>query len=73
MTFNAKVEALRLKNEKKLITKKRFKPSKLDKHKQRLLALYEEDTSIANLQRWLLRKGMRVHWTTVKRWVQKNA
>ncbi len=70
MTFNAKAEALRLKNEKKLISKKRFKPSKLDK--QRLLALYEEDTCIANLQRWLLRKGVRVHWTTVKRWVQKN-
>ena len=33
MTFNVKAESLRLKNEKKLISKKRFKPSKLDKHK----------------------------------------
>ena len=73
MSFNAKAEALRLKKEKKLISKKRFKPSKLDIHKYKLLALHKEATSIACLQRWLLRKGVKTHWSTVKRWIDKNA
>ncbi|HDS1199609.1 hypothetical protein L2728_00995 [Shewanella chilikensis] len=65
-------EILKLKTETKLIARKRIRPSRLDVHSARLLALYRGGASKAELRRWLIRKGMAVEWTTVKRWIDKN-
>lgn len=67
-----KNEVLKLQAETKLIAKKRHKRSKLDIHATRLLGLYREGTTKAQLQRWLLSKGISANWTTVKRWIDKN-
>ncbi|MBO2569891.1 hypothetical protein I6M39_12960 [Shewanella algae] len=65
-------DILKLKTETKLIARKRIRPSRLDVHSARLLALYRGGASKAELRRWLIRKGMAVEWTTVKRWIDKN-
>ncbi len=73
MTFNANTEVALLKAHTKLRARKRRKPSKLDKYRTHLCKLYEAGASKAELQRWLAMRGVNVEWTTVKRWVDKNA
>ncbi|MCG7646757.1 MAG: hypothetical protein VXZ13_15770 [Pseudomonadota bacterium] len=71
--FNEVHEVSQLKAETRLIARKRHKPSKLDKYSVYLRKLYEEGASKAELQRWLVRRGVAVNWTTVKRWLDRNA
>lgn len=71
--FNEVTEVSRLKAETKLIARKRNKPSKLDQYRTKLCNLYYSGASKAELQRWLIRRGVSVNWTTVKRWLDKNA
>ncbi|GGW98163.1 hypothetical protein [Alteromonas halophila] len=74
MTYINEVDEVeRLKAETKLITRKRRKTSKLDKYRSQLCKLYFLGASKAELQRWLIRRGVTVNWTTVKRWLDKNA
>lgn len=71
--FNEVHEVSQLKAETRLIARKRNKPSKLDMYRVHLLKLYKKGASKAELQRWLFRKGVAVNWTTVKRWLDRNA
>ena len=73
MTFNANTEVALLKAHTKLRARKRHKSSKLDKYRTHLCKLYEAGASKAEFQRWLAMRGVNVEWTTVKRWVDKNA
>lgn len=73
MTFNPNTEVVLLKEQTKLRARKRHKSSKLDKYRNHLCKLYEAGASKAELQRWLAMRGVNVEWTTVKRWVDKNA
>jgi hypothetical protein len=73
MTFDLNKEIEQLNGLKKLRTKKRHKPSKLDKYQYQLRKFYENGHTKADLQLWLARRGVKVHWTTVKRWIDKNA
>ena len=73
MTFNANTEVALLKAQTKLRARKRHNPSKLDKYRALLCKLYEAGASKAELKRWLAMRGVNVEWTTVKRWVDKNA
>ncbi|USI27128.1 hypothetical protein ACD631_12150 [Alteromonas macleodii] len=74
MNFNEVNEVAQLKAETKLIARKRKKTSKLDVHRYQLCKLFHAGATKAELQRWLIKKkGMRVHWTTLNRWLDKNA
>ncbi|QTH70436.1 hypothetical protein [Pseudoalteromonas xiamenensis] len=73
MTFNVNKEVSFLKAQSQLITRKRKKPSKLDQFSSQLRKLFAAGASKAELQRWLARKDIHVQWTTVKRWLDKNA
>jgi hypothetical protein len=65
-------EVRNLKQQTKNIRAKRYGKSRLDKHKTKLLLLKKHGASIAELQRWLLSHRIKVVWTTVDRWLQKN-
>ncbi|CAM4140649.1 MULTISPECIES: hypothetical protein [Pseudoalteromonas] len=73
MTFNPNTEVALLKAQTKLRARKRHKSSKLDKYRTQLCKLYDEGATKAELQRWLAMRGIVVQWTTVKRWLDKNA
>lgn len=73
--FDAEVEAARLKSDTKIRRRGRTyaqRSSALDKYKEELLRLYEEDCSGAELQRWLSEKSITVARSTVHRWLKRN-
>lgn len=61
-----------IKNQTKTIRKKRFYKSKLDKHYDGIMGLYEAGASKSEIQRWLRTKDIKVVWTTVHRWIEKH-
>ena len=63
---------IQMKLQTKLIRKRRYVKSRLDRFKGELLNLYIQGLSIAELQRWLKKKRIKVAYSTVYRWVQKN-
>ena len=70
--FDAAEEVKKLKIETKARRKTRFDKSRLDAYKGELVAMYEKGASIAELQRWLRKKRVKVWWSTVNRWLIKN-
>lgn len=72
MRFDALAEVQKLKYESKLIAGNRKKASKLDKHKFELIEIYNQGSNIVELQRWLKRKGINAHWSTIQRWIKKH-
>ena len=46
--------------------------SRLDRHTHELLALYDAGATVAELQRWLAARRVRVHQTTVGRWLRRR-
>ncbi|GAA79625.1 hypothetical protein WNY79_17655 [Pseudoalteromonas sp. AS84] len=72
MKFDALIEVQKLKFESKLIAGSRKKTSKLDKHKFELIEIYKQGSNIVELQRWLKRKGINAHWSTIQRWIKKH-
>ena len=71
-TMNNIDEYIELKTQTKQIRKQRFFVSRLDKFKGELLVLYKKGTTISELQRWLRKKRIKVAYSTVHRWMQKN-
>ncbi len=69
--FDTENELLALKQQTKIIRKKRFTRSRLDKHSGELLSLYKQGASIAELQRWLRANRVKVQHSTVSRWLRK--
>ena len=69
--FDTENELLALKQQTKIIRKKRFTRSRLDKHSGELLSLYKAGASIAELQRWLRANRIKVEHSTVSRWLDK--
>lgn len=61
-----------IKNQTKIIRKKRFYKSKLDKYHDPILKLYQEGATKAEIQRWLKSKKTTVVWTTIHRWLQRH-
>lgn len=72
MEFDAKSELAQLQAQKTVIRKRRFSRSRLDKFKSELLALKSEGATVADLQRWLRSKRVKVAYSTVSRWVAKH-
>lgn len=72
--FDVQKELLALKAQTKSIRKQRYsaRKSRLDKFKFELLALHKAGSSIAELQRFLRAKRIKVVHSTVARWVKAN-
>lgn len=68
-TFDAAAEAERPKADTQARRRRRRTSSCLDRHTHELLALYDAGATVAELQRWLEAHGVRVHQTTVGRWL----
>ena len=54
------------------IRKKRFSRSRLDRYRGELLQLHRAGASVAELQRWLRARRIRVVHSSVARWIDKN-
>ncbi|MBM7071816.1 hypothetical protein JQC92_07130 [Shewanella sp. 202IG2-18] len=70
--FLAKQELAKLKVQTRTIRKTSYRKSRLDKHRGELKALLNEGAKLAELHRWLRSKRVKVAYSTVVRWVQKN-
>ena len=71
-TFDAAAEAVRLKADTRARRRRRRTSSRLDRHTHELLALYDAGATVAELQRWLEARRVRVHQTTVGRWLSRR-
>ena len=72
MPFNADTELEALRRQTSEIRKKRYSRSRLDRYRAELLLLHRGGASVAELQRWLRARRIRVAHTTVARWIDKN-
>ncbi len=70
--FNVQNELETLQKQTQIIRKRRFSKSRLDKFKGELLLLKDSGASTAELQRFLRTKKIKVAWSTVYRWLEKN-
>lgn len=72
--FDAVAEAERLKRQTKAIRKPSYKArkSRLDRFTSELLELHRSGCSVAELQRWLREKRIKVAHSTVARWLAKH-
>ncbi|CCW32015.1 hypothetical protein ABLA30_14080 [Xenorhabdus nematophila] len=70
--FDAGKELAALREQTRIIRKKRYRKSRLDRHAGELLQLHQEGASAAELQRWLRAKRIRVVLSTVTRWLGRN-
>lgn len=70
--FDAAAEAARLRAERRAQRQRRYRRSRLDRHAHELLAMHAEGATAADLQRWLRRRRIRVHHTTVTRWLDRH-
>ena len=70
--FDAAGEVAHLKADTQARRRRRRAPSRLDRHTHELLALYDAGATVAELQRWLAARRVRVHQTTVGRWLRRR-
>ena len=70
-SFDAAAEVAHLKADTRARRRLRRAPSRLDRHTHELLALYDAGATVAELQRWLAARRVRVHQTTVGRWLRR--
>ena len=70
--FDAAAEVANLKADSRARRRRRRAPSRLDRHTHELLALYDAGATVAELQRWLAARRVRVHQTTVGRWLRRR-
>ena len=65
--FDASAEASRLRAQTRALRLRRYGRSRLDRYTRELLALRDEGSTTAELQRWLQNPRIRVHHSTVAR------
>jgi len=70
--FDVQGELARLQKRTKLVRKKRFRHSQLDQYHGELMSLKKAGASATQLQQWLREKSIRVHLTTVTRWLDNR-
>ena len=70
--FDAPTEAARLKAETRARRLRHHVRSRLDRYAHELLALAEQGCTTAELQRWLHDRRVRVHHSTVARWLRRH-
>lgn len=72
MDFDPQAELATLRAQTKTIRKRRYSRSRLDKYAGELLTLHRDGASIAELQRWLRVRRIKVVHSTVARWLAKH-
>ena len=70
--FDAASEVAHLKADTCARRRRRRASSRLDRHTHELLALHDAGATVAELQRWLAARRVRVHQTTVGRWLRRR-
>ncbi|MDE0423215.1 MAG: hypothetical protein OXK76_20285 [Gammaproteobacteria bacterium] len=70
--FDARAEAAKLKDQTKARRRRVRRRSRLDRHGHELLALNDAGATTEELRRWLLERRIRVHHSTVARWLRRN-
>ncbi len=70
--FDAAAEVADLKANTRARRRRRRAPSRLDRHTHELLALHDAGATVAELQRWLAARRVRIHQTTVGRWLRRH-
>lgn len=73
MPFNADTELEALRRQTGEIRRRRYTRSRLDRYRGELLLLHRGGASVAELQRWLRARRIRVVHSTVARWIAKNS
>ena len=71
-TFDAVAEAARLRAQTRARRRPRYGRSRLDRYKHELLALRDAGATTAEIRRWLLDRRVRVHHSTVARWLRRH-
>lgn len=71
--FNIETEASQLKDQTKTIRNNRYRRSKLDDYTFEIISLYKTGVSRAEIRRWLKEKKIVASWSTVARWLERNA
>ena len=71
--FDARTELAELRRQTAEIRRRRYTKSSLDRYRGELIQLRRNGASVAELQRWLRARRIRVVHSTVARWVTKNA
>lgn len=67
--FDAEAEVEKLKDRKRLTRKRVYRRSRLEKYRGELLAMRRAGASATELQLWLNEKRIKVHLSTVTRWL----
>ena len=70
--FDAAAEAARLREQTRARRLGRLSVSRLDRYTHELLALHDAGSTTAELQRWLRDRRVRVHHSTVARWLRRQ-
>ena len=71
-TFDAAAEAAALREQTRARRRRRRTVSRLDWYAAELLALHDAGSTTAELQRWLGKHRIRVHHSTVARWLRRQ-
>ena len=71
-TFDAAAEAARLREQTRARRRSRLTVSRLDRYSLELLELHDAGSPTAELQRWLKDRRVRVHHSTVARWLRRQ-
>ena len=71
-TFDAVAEAARLREQTRARRGSRYAVSRLDRYTLELLALHDAGSTPAELRRWLADRRVRVHHSTVTRWLRRQ-
>lgn len=71
-TFDAAAEAARLREQTRARRRTRHAVSRLDRYASNSWALHDAGTTTAELQRWLRDRRVRVHHSTIARWLRRQ-
>lgn len=71
-TFDAAAEAAALREQTRARRRSRLAVSRLDRYTLELLALHDAGSTPAELRRWLADRRVRVHHSTVARWLRRR-
>ncbi len=70
--FDAAAEAAHLREQTRARRRNRHAVSRLDRYTLELLALHDAGSTPAELRRWLADRRVRVHHSTVARWLRRQ-
>lgn len=72
--FDAPAQAAALRTQTRLLRKRQYRrrQSRLDAYTSELLALHAAGANVAELQRWLRERRIKVVHSTVARWLARN-